>query len=273
MNARHIKKTKKTSNKNSWNQIKDLIRSRRLEKMQQKQIFYDKFSNVSKIFQEKISALNSTPIEKTIITKIPKNIEAGQIFEIYIDGYLQKIKCPENATSGGKISFKITKTRNIHQEIKELVKLRKEYKIKYENGLYYGYPTCCINDFVIRTHNEQAHEPLQELAGKYTGFVPCMKCSKKILSKNLSAEDIIKNRKCKNKFPYDDEPGHAFPCKKHAVLIFLKKITIEGAIASGCKDCYVSDGDDDIDEYDDDDDCDNCDDIKCRQCSCCSKCK
>jgi hypothetical protein len=63
----------------------------------------------------------------------------------------------------------------------------------------------------------------------------------------LAIEKLIKDRKCNTKFPYDDEPGHIIPCKKHAKLVFLKIITMDQAIKSGCKDCYASDDDSDED--------------------------
>jgi hypothetical protein len=268
---RTIKKTKSISNQNTWYQIKHLIKTRKLEKIQTKQKFYERFSDISKIFEQKASELNSVVTEKIFVIKLPKNVVPGQFFKFYIDGYFQNIKCPENVTSGGHVRLKIKKTRNISQELKELIKLRRDYKIMYKNGSYYGYPKCCINDFVIRIHNEGYREPIQELAGRYTGFTPCVKCSEKIVSKNLSPGDILKNRKCNHTFPLDDNPGHAFPCKKHAMFIFLKKITMDQAIASGCKDCYVSPKDDE--EYEEDYDDDDYDNMILPEHTICSRCK
>jgi hypothetical protein len=265
----HIKKPKRSINPDTWSNIKELVKTRKLQKIQQKQMFYEKFSNISKIFETRASSLNSTLNEKTIITSVPKNSEPGKMFELYIDGSLVNVKCPEYATPGSKILLKIKKTRNIYQELKELIKLRRMYKIAYDYGIYYGYPMCCINDFIIRLHNKQCHEPIQELASMYTGFVPCMKCSEKISKKKIDPKDILKNRKCKHTFPLDDEPGHAFPCKKHALLIFLKKITMDQAISSGCKNCYVSPKDDEDEEADEDEDESEVQDEEV----CCSRCK
>lgn len=268
---RTIKKTKSVSNQNTWSNIKELVKTRKLQKIQEKQMFYEKFSNISKILETRASSLNSTLNEKTIITSVPKNSEPGKMFNLYIDGSLVNIKCPENTTPGSKIRFEIKKTRNIYQELKQLIELRRTYKIHYEYGKYYGYPMCCINAFVIRLHNNQCIEPNQELASMYTGFVPCMKCSEKIVSKKLSPQDILKNRKCKHTFPLDDEAGHAFPCKKHALLIFLKKITMDQVISSGCKNCYVSPKEDE-DEDDDEDDDEDEDDVEYEEYHC-SKCR
>lgn len=57
---RTIKKTKSISNQNTWYQIKHLIKTRKLEKIQTKQKFYEKFSDISKIFEQKASELNSS---------------------------------------------------------------------------------------------------------------------------------------------------------------------------------------------------------------------
>jgi hypothetical protein len=117
----------------------------------------------------------------------------------------------------------------------------------YNNGLHYGYPKCCINDQILRLHNEQEVDPIQEYAGRYSGFIPCMICCKKIILNRLNIEDLIKNRKCKTQFPHDGEKGGISVCKKHARLIFLQKITISQVLKSNCKDCYFSD--DDKNEY------------------------
>lgn len=247
-------KNNRSNNENSWNNIKELVKFRKHQKLQKKEIFEEQFSNISKILKTKALSSNSVPNEKTIITKVPKNIASGQTFQLFIDGQNIKIKCP---AGGKRISFKINNNRNIYKEIQDLVNIRIAYKIMYKMGTYYGYPKCCINDFVLRTHNEQETDTIQELAGRYTGYVPCVNCSEKIVSNKLSIEKLIKDRKCNTKFPYDDEPGHVIPCKKHAQLIFLKKITMYQAINSGCKDCYASD-DDDEDELDGNECCNTC---------------
>jgi hypothetical protein len=243
---KQLSNSKKNSgnNENTWNSIKDLIKIRKTEKLLK---FEEKFSEVIHTISKKSESLQVEPMHKTIITKVPQNIESGQTFQLFIDGKYMKIKCP---VEGKKISFKTQNTRNIYKEIQDLVNIRIAYKIMYKMGKYYGYPKCCINDFVLRTHNEQEIDSIQELAGRYTGYVPCVNCSEKIVSNKLSIEKLIKDRKCNTKFPYDDEHGHIIPCKKHARLIFLKKITMYQAINSGCKDCYASDDDSDEDELD-----------------------
>jgi hypothetical protein len=256
MRTQQVKETSRTKhiNGDTWSNITDLIKIRKLQKIQKKQTFYQGFLDLSKIIERRASSLNSVLNEKNIITTVPEDSLPGKIFELYIDGSVVKIKCPENATPGSKILLQIKKFRNISQEVKLLINLRRHYEIAYKCGKYYGYPNCCINDFVIRVHNNQKVKPIQEFTGQYTGFVPCINCSKKIIKEKLSPHDIIKNRKCKSKFPfYDDhQEGNILPCKKHALLIFFKKMTMSQVIKSGCNDCYFSDTDNENEELHED---------------------
>lgn len=231
---RSSNKDRSVYNKNTWNNIKEIINTK---KAQKKAEFEEKFSEVIKLFNNKTISLKSEPIEKTIITTVPKNIEPGQIFELFIDGVLIKVKCPLNSKSYKKISLKIQNRRDIYQEIQHIIKLRKNYKIMYETGKYYGYPKCCINDFVLRTHNDQTHDHNQELAGQWSGYVPCIKCSEKIVTNNSEIKHLIKDRKCKTSFPVDDEANGFIPCKNHARLIFFKKMTFNQVTRIGCNQC------------------------------------
>lgn len=244
MNTQSRNSKKNRVYENSWNNIKDLIKIRKTQKLLK---FEEMFSEVIHTISNKSASLQVEPIHKIITTAPPKNVTPGQIYDLYIDGKYMKIKCPDNISEGNKIRFKTQNTRNIHKEIKDLIEIRRSYNIMYKMGTHYGYPKCCINDFVLRTHNEQKFDSIQELAGSYTGYVPCVNCSEKIVSNKLAIEKLIKDRKCNTKFPYDDEPGHIIPCKKHAKLVFLKKITMYQAIKSGCKDCYASDDESDED--------------------------
>jgi hypothetical protein len=179
------KKSRTVNNENSWNNITELVKNRKQQKLQKKELFEEKFSNISKI----------------LITKIQNN------------------------------------NKNIYEEIQEAINIRIAYKIMYKMGSYYGYPKCCTNDFVIRMHNEQKIKPIQEVAGRYSGYIPCVKCSKYIITKNLSLNDLIKNRTCKNKFPIDDEKNGFIPCKKHALFIFLKKMSFNQVTSLDCSEC------------------------------------
>jgi hypothetical protein len=69
------------------------------------------------------------------------------------------------------------------------------------NGLYYGYPMCCINEFIYRYlhHNENFSPLICE-----NGFIPCETHARQILDKVVYTKDVIKNRECKWEFPKDD---------------------------------------------------------------------
>ena len=78
-------------------------------------------------------------------------------------------------------------------------------------GLHYGYPTCCIEDFMVNamvvqfssgartTHTEEQNKVSKDTG--YTGFVPCQKHAKEILRGEIKLEDLIVNRQCKTPFP------------------------------------------------------------------------
>lgn len=265
MNTQKIIRTKTTKKKSSkineqnWNNIKDLIKTR---KKQKNDNFKEKYSEVIDIINKKKISLQIEPTEKIIITNVPKNIKPGQIFDIYIDGKNMKIKCPDNYIEGTKIKFKIRNNRNIHNEITELIEIRKTYNIMYKMGRYYGYPNCCINDFVLRTQNDQKYEPIQELAGQYSGYVPCINCSKKIVKNDLSIETFIKHRKCKTSFPINDKENTFVFCKKHARLLFFKKMTFYQITKMGCNDCI---------DFNDSEDCET-EDCETEDIACCKSC-
>lgn len=66
-------------------------------------------------------------------------------------------------------------------------------------GAYYGYPDCCVNEFVYRILNREK-APKRKFYG--TGYIPCKKCNRKTKAQML--EYITKNRGHKQPFPYDD---------------------------------------------------------------------
>ena len=69
-------------------------------------------------------------------------------------------------------------------------------------GNYFGYPQCCIDEF-IRT-NSPRHK-ICLLAGAHTGFIPCYNHSCKILRNDVTLTELIKNRKCMK--PFKDASG------------------------------------------------------------------
>lgn len=72
-------------------------------------------------------------------------------------------------------------------------------------GVYYGYPSCCIDDWIARTIiANPAIQPSwdQERAGDYTGFLPCPTHAKQVLDKKIALKDLVQNRQCE--IPFDD---------------------------------------------------------------------
>lgn len=67
-------------------------------------------------------------------------------------------------------------------------------------GNYFGYPKCCINDFVKMVIEDKTPGRIQEKVGEYTGFIPCSYCSWRILTKNVKLDDLIQNRTCNEPF-------------------------------------------------------------------------
>jgi hypothetical protein len=68
-------------------------------------------------------------------------------------------------------------------------------------GMYYGYPICCIKNFVRNILcKEKKASRIQKRVSRNCGFIPCSYCSWKILTKQIKIEDLIKNRICENPF-------------------------------------------------------------------------
>lgn len=72
------------------------------------------------------------------------------------------------------------------------------------NGRYYGYPNCCIQEFIKRYIEQYEHTEEQVSVANGTGFVPCIECTKKITDGEINLEGLIKNRKHFNEFPNDE---------------------------------------------------------------------
>lgn len=70
-----------------------------------------------------------------------------------------------------------------------------------ENGLYFGYPKCCIEDFVNRFPEPPPVERRE--IHNFKGFIPCKECCDKILSGKATLESLITNRICQTAFPSD----------------------------------------------------------------------
>jgi|688.fasta_scaffold769583_2 hypothetical protein len=71
-----------------------------------------------------------------------------------------------------------------------------------KHGKTFGYPECCIKDFITRNKvcfNSPSR--VQTRVGDGTRFIPCSYCSWKVMSRQCKLEDLIKDRKNIRPFP------------------------------------------------------------------------
>jgi hypothetical protein len=79
-------------------------------------------------------------------------------------------------------------------------------------GKSLGYPECCIKQFCLQTptfmklkgatYEDQLRFKASHKDGVYTGFIPCTKHAKEILSGKITLDSLITNRDSKfQKFP------------------------------------------------------------------------
>lgn len=72
-------------------------------------------------------------------------------------------------------------------------------------GRYYGYPVCCCESFCAYQKNLMNGKKIHrnpKAHGK-TGFLPCEKHERMIISGQIKIADLIQNRICKTPFPND----------------------------------------------------------------------
>ncbi len=74
--------------------------------------------------------------------------------------------------------------------------------IFYNNGHYYGYPHCCINEFILKrlVLNDNRFPIISE-----RGFIPCETHAKQILDNLITIKELIKDRVCEWEFPQEKE--------------------------------------------------------------------
>lgn len=65
-------------------------------------------------------------------------------------------------------------------------------------GRYYGFPSCCVKDFVDGKSHAYRLRKKRHLDG--TGFIPCYQCQRKKTATQLM-EEIQRNRICSLPFP------------------------------------------------------------------------
>ena len=69
--------------------------------------------------------------------------------------------------------------------------MRSANKSLTENGRYFGYPECCIRSFIRGPILACNRNPVQLEASNHTGFIPCVKHSKQIVSGKITLKDLI----------------------------------------------------------------------------------
>ena len=74
-----------------------------------------------------------------------------------------------------------------------------------DNGTYFGYPKCCIKEFLIDLEIgilfvNKRNRMKRIKAGK-NGFIPCKKHARLINKKEITIDNLIKNRICPTPFP------------------------------------------------------------------------
>jgi len=71
-----------------------------------------------------------------------------------------------------------------------------------QNGIYYGYPSCCIEEFIMNNVYEKG---CSLISAAYGGFVPCQKHTQMILNKKINIRDLIGKRSSQYEFPIDTD--------------------------------------------------------------------
>ncbi len=85
---------------------------------------------------------------------------------------------------------------------------------RISTGQYYGYPNCCINEFLkvadlrrkdAAKWNELRKAKIQSYdVSNHSGFIPCMAHGKMICEGKASLASLISGRVCKYPFPEDN---------------------------------------------------------------------
>lgn len=77
-------------------------------------------------------------------------------------------------------------------------------------GDYYGYPQCCIDEFVEDLKAGKSPGE-RNLDGNYSGFIPCRAHTTQVLNKDIKLGDLIRNRTCDTEFPNDGDAAKDSP--------------------------------------------------------------
>jgi len=79
-------------------------------------------------------------------------------------------------------------------------------KSLYNTGIYYGYPVCCIKEFIddysfMLKHTISEELLLKRKVSNGSGFIPCFQHAKLIAAGEIKLEDLIRDRKHAQPFP------------------------------------------------------------------------
>jgi len=79
------------------------------------------------------------------------------------------------------------------------------YKNIYKEGIYYGYPKCCINSYIVNHFNCKSFTHVQLCVSAGTGFIPCIQHAENLHKENMHIHTIIRKRECPHAFPFDHD--------------------------------------------------------------------
>jgi hypothetical protein len=73
----------------------------------------------------------------------------------------------------------------------------------FENGIYFGYPLCCIKEFIkdIEEGGEPPVKRVKNIKNIDGSFCPCRKHTQEIYEGKIKQEDLIDGRVCPHPFP------------------------------------------------------------------------
>jgi len=73
-----------------------------------------------------------------------------------------------------------------------------------KKGRYFGYPQCCIDQFIRNFEKRVRVGAVNKKAAKGHGFIPCDAHSLQIINKQIKLGDLIHERVCETAFPNDN---------------------------------------------------------------------
>jgi len=84
-----------------------------------------------------------------------------------------------------------------------------------KTGIHYGFPLCCINSFRDGIHNINAKlykVQMPNTGVNNTGYIPCLEHLNLLTNKQVTIDELLKNRKCESSFP---NAGRGMQCNHH----------------------------------------------------------